>query len=544
MKVAITRGYDIINKKILTLLKEKYGFKIINIDSMLFDFLEKKVITTNNYFEYNNQMLNFYKKVSDLLKSEFYINEDIAVAFSLLEDMDIYEYFDIRIKLNCKDNILSKNKYYDLYREYKFNYIDYLNPKPCNLTLNDTNNIYNDIDEYMNNFVFCKDKISVIVPIHNTEHYIFRIVNSVINQTYRNLEIILIDDGSTDNSLEVCKFLASIDARIKVIHQENLGLAKARNNGIKIATGKYISFLDADDYIELNMYEELIKKAKEKNADVCQGGFWIHMKDGSVKDVTTEQNGLDFFSGKKKLLEAHANHLISIAVWDKIYKTNAIKNIEFDGKAPKEDADYIFRLCNAGKTFAVVNRPFYHYVKRQDSSITSNKISLKLFSLQEWGHSAYKEILSNGIEYQDSADKILFNSLVHIIRNYIRDLKSDKLKKGEFQNEIQSVVNDLIYLLLNSTNVAKYRKLSEVLNIINELLDKKIVDREKFPSINIPCVGILWNSLDENMLKEAIEYISVKANIREKVEVDLKKCIMILLKRFILILINLWEFQQ
>ena len=116
--------------------------------------------------------------------------------------------------------------------------------------------------------------ISVIVPIYNVEKYLDRCLKSIINQTYKNLEIILIDDGSPDNCGTICDEYAKKDNRIKVVHKDNGGLVKARNTGLDIATGEYISFIDPDDWIELNMYEEMIKIADETNTDIVRCGYY------------------------------------------------------------------------------------------------------------------------------------------------------------------------------------------------------------------------------------------------------------------------------
>ena len=110
--------------------------------------------------------------------------------------------------------------------------------------------------------------ISIIVPIYNAEEHLDKCVESILEQTEINLEIILVDDGSKDNSFEICKKYEKMDQRVKVIHQENAGVSAARNHGIEIAEGEYIGFVDSDDWIEPVMYQRLLKEAKEKNADV------------------------------------------------------------------------------------------------------------------------------------------------------------------------------------------------------------------------------------------------------------------------------------
>lgn len=115
--------------------------------------------------------------------------------------------------------------------------------------------------------------ISVIVPVYNVKNYLKQCVQSIVGQTYKNLEIILIDDGSTDGSGELCDILKKTDERIKVIHEENSGLSEARNTGLNAARGKYIGFVDSDDYIEPNMYDILIKLCKKNKTSVaCEIG--------------------------------------------------------------------------------------------------------------------------------------------------------------------------------------------------------------------------------------------------------------------------------
>ena len=132
-------------------------------------------------------------------------------------------------------------------------------------------------------------KISVVVPIYKVEKYLDRCIYSIINQTYTNLEIILVDDGSPDNCPKICDEYASKDNRIKVIHKQNGGLSSARNAGIKVATGDYIGFVDSDDFIELDMYEQMYKVAYENDVDLVMSDYYKVHKDDR-KEVTLDIN--------------------------------------------------------------------------------------------------------------------------------------------------------------------------------------------------------------------------------------------------------------
>ena len=128
------------------------------------------------------------------------------------------------------------------------------------------------------------DLISIVVPIYNMEKYLDKCVNSIISQTYKNIEIILVDDGSTDLSYDICEKYKKLDNRIKVYHKTNGGLSDAKNFGIKHASGKYIGFVDSDDWIEPMMYEILYKNIKEKNADIAICGRYIDYENGKSFD--------------------------------------------------------------------------------------------------------------------------------------------------------------------------------------------------------------------------------------------------------------------
>ena len=167
--------------------------------------------------------------------------------------------------------------------------------------------------------------ISVIVPIYNVEEYLDRCVESIVNQTYKNLEIILVDDGSPDNCPQMCDNWAEKDSRIKAVHKENGGLSDARNAGMPFATGEIISFIDSDDWIELNMFETMLNRMIEDNSDIVSCGVkWVEEDGCLIRDVTSENEVLDNKTAMKELLN---DSKLKQHVWNKIYKYDMIKNI-------------------------------------------------------------------------------------------------------------------------------------------------------------------------------------------------------------------------
>lgn len=218
------------------------------------------------------------------------------------------------------------------------------------------------------------DKISVIVPIYNISPWIQRCVSSIQNQTYDRLEIILVDDGSSDDSLDVCQTLAAEDDRIKVLHKENGGLASARLAGIDVATGEWLTFVDGDDEIERDMYQRLISNAHQYNADISHCGYVMLYPDGRRIDSNT--SGLirvqDRFLGLKDLLE---EDLIQPSVCTKIYKRALFCDLE--GKYTEDiwnNEDFLLNFYLFSKSRTSVFEAFcpYHYCLR-DGSLSRRK---------------------------------------------------------------------------------------------------------------------------------------------------------------------------
>ena len=183
------------------------------------------------------------------------------------------------------------------------------------------------------------EKISVIVPVYNVEQYLERCVESIVNQTYKNLEIILVNDGSTDNSGELCDELAKKDNRIKVVHKENGGLSDARNNGERESTGEYIIFIDSDDYIHHEMLNTLYNQIVEKNADVSICGV-MNVYSNSETPQCSDIN-MDFVCDKEGFLKEYLiGEKIPGSICNKLLKKSIADKLEFPVGKIYEDAFY------------------------------------------------------------------------------------------------------------------------------------------------------------------------------------------------------------
>jgi len=215
-----------------------------------------------------------------------------------------------------------------------------------------------------------QELISVIVPIYNVEQYLRQCLDSIINQTYRNLEIILVDDGSTDSSGDICGEYAQIDARIKVIHKENGGLSSARNIGLDVCTsgGDLIAFVDSDDWLALDMFEVLYTNLKEKNVDiVCIGHYQCYMN----RIVKVDFGKGKLYSGKNLISEICEDGYYNPAVWNKLFKKSIFDKIRFPENRYYEDAFLFFEILE--KIHSVYISPETKYFYRQRRTSTMNK---------------------------------------------------------------------------------------------------------------------------------------------------------------------------
>ena len=215
--------------------------------------------------------------------------------------------------------------------------------------------------------------VSVIIPAYNVEQYVERCVYSVTKQTYRNLEIILVDDGSTDCTGIICDKLAKEDNRISVIHKTNGGLSDARNAGIDVSRGEYISFVDSDDYIASDMLEHMMNAMCETDISMVVVGFW--KQSGDAREYcgpTTER----VVSSEEALKDIYIGHEIYPASWNKLYRRALFNNNRFAVEMINEDSEIITKLLMECNRVALVSKPLYIYMIRE-GSITQSSFSSK-----------------------------------------------------------------------------------------------------------------------------------------------------------------------
>lgn len=217
--------------------------------------------------------------------------------------------------------------------------------------------------------------ISVIVPIYNVEEYLPKCIESICNQSYKNLEIILVNDGSPDRCGEICEKYANKDNRIKVIHKTNGGLSDARNVGLRVAKGEYISFVDSDDYIEEESYEILIKNAVENNLDIVAANAWLTEDDHFIHPLMKEKRiSNEITTGVEYMCESIMQNSFHVCVWLNLYKKKLLidNKLFFQKGLLHEDEEWTPRVFLEAERVKYIDYKFYMYVTRA-GSITRSK---------------------------------------------------------------------------------------------------------------------------------------------------------------------------
>ena len=222
--------------------------------------------------------------------------------------------------------------------------------------------------------------VSVIVPVYKVEPYLDRCVQSIVGQTYKNLEIILIDDGSPDHCPAMCDAWAEKDSRVQVIHKENGGLSSARNAGLAIATGAFLQFTDSDDWLELEMIAYLVDLAERSGADVVRCGYFESYETDEPDHPIGKSQCL-CHSPAEQIIDLMNDGYLSGVVWNKLYRRSAVAEVCYDpADGCSEDIMYNFRVLSKTQKVVYGDKPLYHYAVRSDS-ITNDVFKPEAFSI-------------------------------------------------------------------------------------------------------------------------------------------------------------------
>lgn len=309
------------------------------------------------------------------------------------------------------------------------------------------------------------EKISVIIPIYNVEKYLNKCVESVVNQTYKNLEIILVDDGSPDKCPQICEEWAKKDNRIKVIHKQNGGLSDARNYGINKSSGDYLIFIDSDDYISLDCIEILYNSLKNNNSKISVARY-INVMDGIVVDNLTfskktyEFSIVDYWNNYfeailDKKYDVSSPYIIACC---KLFKKELFDQIEFPLGKINEDEFTTYKVIDKCDKIIFVDQPLYYYLRRTGSIMNSLSFEKSLDSIEAfWDrHTCFV----SDEKYNPIIEKSYIFTLESLIEKYFKakyDLKSDKLTEIVRQKYLE--------LFDKLSNEKKYNSLSCVRRI-------------------------------------------------------------------------------
>ena len=315
--------------------------------------------------------------------------------------------------------------------------------------------------------------ISIIVPVYNVEQYLEKCVDSIVNQTYKNLEIILVDDGATDSSGKLCDKLAKIDNRIKVYHKENGGLSDARNYGVERATGEYIGFVDSDDYIDAEMYEKLYEAIKKENVDVAECNLKIIYPER--EELFTEQNYYNVCTKQEYLEEYLKIEKIFGSACVRLIKSDISKKLKFPVGKLYEDTYYAYDLINVADSYVIMDAPYYNYLMRENS-ITNAKFNPRIFNLIEIVEEFHNTVYENYPGLEEAADCRRMYAYFSVLNSILLE---ENYRDNEYYSEILSYFKRNYISLLKNKYINRNRKLSIILIKLNIDLYRKVLMKYK-----------------------------------------------------------------
>ena len=297
--------------------------------------------------------------------------------------------------------------------------------------------------------------ISIVVPIYNVEKYLKECVDSILTQTYQNLEIILVDDGSTDNSGKICNEYLNKDSRIKVFHKSNGGLSDARNYGIKQSNGKYIQFTDSDDFLDKDMIKILYNDVKENNSDVSICSFYS-LKEGIIfTDATYEKKS---FSRDEAIKVNLLDKEIRNYAWNKLYRKSIFDSVQYPKGKLFEDIPTLPRIFLQSSKISIIDIPLYYYRQRSDS-ILHKKTKKSEFAYLDAVEEISNEIRTVDSKFEKYCDYAIANSILNTYNDIAFNGMYELFNEDKIINCYDTLVNifkkDETFIINNSTNIKK-----------------------------------------------------------------------------------------
>lgn len=315
--------------------------------------------------------------------------------------------------------------------------------------------------------------VSIIMPVYNAEAYLAQSIDSVLNQDMNDIELILVDDGSSDSSLDICSHYADKDERVHVIHQSNQGVSVARNTGLKNANGDYVAFIDADDEMKKDMISSLYQCATRYNADIvsCSSGYVVN---GEIVREEYGTNQINVYNRDEAIEQYLLGGKISIGVWTKLFKKEIISGIYFvEGKKINEDKYFIFEALLRSKVFVLYDVTKYLYFQR-DNSATMKPFDARWFDALDFADEILDYVEKNEKQLQKYAVVNKVKSYYWILLKMYKSKKSLKEYKEQYKRIVRYLkrcsLHDIgRYLYRNMKIQIFFLKISEpILRVIKQ----------------------------------------------------------------------------
>lgn len=310
--------------------------------------------------------------------------------------------------------------------------------------------------------------ISVIVPVYKVEPYIHKCVDSILGQTFSDIQVILVDDGSPDTCGDICEEYAKKDERVQVVHKENGGLSDARNAGIPFAKGEYVIFLDSDDYVEKDMLEYLYTNIKKARADMATCGIYEVYKDR----IEAQEEEEDFVcSGEEAFRCILRGHTIRGEIWNKLILKSCMEDLRFPKGRLYEDIYYTVDLMQRVKTVAVGTKPKYYYLHREDS-ITGRAYRPQLFDIID-GYTKNYRVVKKAFPALEKEAQCLWIWSRFIVLDKM--LMEDDFRTLEGYKELKRFIRRHLFVILRNPYFQKKRKISAFVLFLNVRLYRRLV---------------------------------------------------------------------
>lgn len=304
-----------------------------------------------------------------------------------------------------------------------------------------------------------QELVSIIVPIYNVELYMKKCIQTIINQSYKKIEIILVDDGSTDNSGNIADEYAKEDLRIKVIHKLNGGLSDARNAGMKKATGKYICFIDSDDFIEEDMIEKMVDKITTLKVDVLIAGYYVDFVDekGKLVDRKIKQFNTDGCYLDKDEISQELLGMLGYA-WNKMYRLDYLRENQYQfekGLSLMEDTEFNSRVLSKAK-IGLDKGVFNHYIQRNRETL-GNKKYKNLLELNIRFCNCHETLLKEWKVKKEKIEEIKVKDYLLILKGYIKGIVLED--DAKILNTIEELMTNKE--IKNTIMIKKYKNFRE-----------------------------------------------------------------------------------